>query len=375
MLVEHGSFVVAVGSRNFFGAERRFLKLVGFIFENDESARFILVFNRALYLSALKVDWAEEILARLEQANVLVVVPDSLTSLLKWRNPFGLLKIFSAASFRAVLHGRYVAWPRLLFGRRCIFELTSIDDASNAIRKTPKALLRRVAQFNCVSPNVENEARRLLAEVGLNSSAIRFSVDPAAFFLPATKRPDDNRARSRRIVFASRFIPRKNALLFARVAKRFLSIKPGWDVSICGRGPDEEKIREILVDEIQSGAAFVGYNPKMEETLLASQIYVSIIERDNYPSQSVLEAMYAGNALLLSDVGQSARFLDDQHRNGRLVPIDEDQILAALVEMTADEDSLKEKGRCSRRLVDERFSANIYMKKFLDVTFGREKRE
>src|SRR5690606_8123276 len=123
------------------------------------------------------------------------------------------------------------------------------------------------------------------------------------------------------IVSASRFIERKNVVLFAHAVKDAIAELADWKVFLLGQGPEEERLRTLLSDEISRGVVDLGYDGRIEDILARSALYVSLIEPDSYPSQSVLEAMAFGNALLLGDVGDSARFIARSTPNGVLSAI------------------------------------------------------
>jgi glycosyltransferase involved in cell wall biosynthesis len=88
-------------------------------------------------------------------------------------------------------------------------------------------------------------------------------------------------------------------------------------------------------------------------------VFASVIHPNNYPSQSVLEALAYGNALLLSDTGTSLeRFLDG---NGVGCSLDENEMLQALGRLTSDQLRLQEMSKRSRQLVATRYDKSVYL--------------
>ncbi|RJY08733.1 glycosyltransferase family 4 protein [Aurantiacibacter aquimixticola] len=228
-----------------------------------------------------------------------------------------------------------------------IFELTS-PDIADTMGSQPLARRRSHTLYHAVSPSV---ARRFSA-LSPNTSMVEangpfFSrrVEPITVIKENT------------VVFAHRFIPRKNAVLFARVARRFVDRRPDWRVQILGRGSMEEEVRSAIkgvADKVE-----VAFTSDLAAALSQSRVFVSLIQPDNYPSQSVLEAMSLGNALLLSDTGDSvSKFLGG---NGVATDLNEDAILHNLLELVSDEAELDRMADRSRELVDERFSARAYL--------------
>lgn len=164
----------------------------------------------------------------------------------------------------------------------------------------------------------------------------------------------DVNAKKNLIVFAHRLIPRKNGVLFAEAVKEFLTHRDAWRVLIRGRGPDLEKILSLLGPEIGRGTVDVGFESDLTKTLSESKIFVSLIEPNNFPSQSVLEALTFGNALVMSKSGDGeSSFLAG---NGILVDLDPVSVAEGLSKLTDNGSSLTRMAHASRRLSLSRFS-------------------
>lgn len=237
-----------------------------------------------------------------------------------------------------------------------LFELTSPDIADlMGMRPKPRRLSHTA--YHAVSPGVAKRFINLAPEVPLIEA-------PSPFFQSRqTELRSLQMTKTKTIVFAHRFIRRKNAVLFARVARRFVNLESSWQIRILGRGVEEPEIRNIVADA--PSRIEVGYDPNLSQALARSRIFVSLIEPDNFPSQSVMEAMTAGNALLLSNTGDSAeKFVDG---NGVTTELDEEKVLGALLDLTSDEDRLEAMGERSRALAQQRFNADRYLDHLIDV--------
>lgn len=184
-------------------------------------------------------------------------------------------------------------------------------------------------------------------------------VAPHAFFDPLE--PTDFLAPQKRnvVVFGHRLVERKNPVMFARVAKRFVALRNDWKIAIRGTGPLEKEVRAVISDEVESGRIEFGFKPNLMDELYRSRIFVSIESEDNYSNQSVLEAMWCRNALLLSDRGHTrARYFA---KNGLLCEPDEENVLAALLRLTEADDLLNTYAENGRRHVETAFSAEAYL--------------
>ncbi|XPP27596.1 MAG: glycosyltransferase [Leucobacter sp.] len=206
----------------------------------------------------------------------------------------------------------------------------------------------------------------LIARLGAESAAEIMSRAHTAstpyFNLPPE--PIDFAAKQQMIVSASRFEGRKNVVSVAKALSLALPKMPGWVACVAGQGEDETEIRQILASLIDEGRVSVGYDATIEKTLRAARVYISLIEPDNYPSQAVLEAMHFGNALVLSDKGDSGRFIGDSG-NGVLVPIDPKLVAEQLVAMSVDDESLEQMGRSSVVRVHQEFDPRVHIAEML----------
>lgn len=364
--------VVAIGSRNFFGAERRFFKIASYVSrQNSSKLKLYLVINYSLYLSASQIDWAKDFLKEFDTQGKLIIIPDSLQSIFMSKGLLNIFKLVFSTKFRAILHGRVLAIPRLLLGKDTVFEVTSIDEAKHILRKYPNFLLKRVRCFNCVSKTVANDFGGFIKEAGQESLLKKINNDAFPFFLPKDDQSLTIDKKEKTIVFASRFIDRKNPILFAKACKKILDEFPDWKVYVCGKGPLEEEIKEILKIHISNGLVSVLYSTNIENILKLSSIYVSLIEPDNYPSQSILEAMYYSNALLLSRTGTSCRFMSDgEAKNGLMCELDVNNVYEKLKYLCQNFEETKEMGNTSKQFLEDNFSADSYINNFISVTNG-----
>ncbi|MEX2483932.1 MAG: glycosyltransferase, partial [Brumimicrobium sp.] len=129
-----------------------------------------------------------------------------------------------------------------------------------------------------------------------------------------------------------------------------------WNFGFYGRGPLESILKRKLKQHIDSGRVHFGFIYSLHEKLLQSKIFVSLIEPDNFPSQSIVEAMSTGNALLVLNSGDSHLFIKE---NGALVNKDAHIILEKLKSLI--EEDLLCLGKNSQALAKERFSMEKYL--------------
>lgn len=229
----------------------------------------------------------------------------------------------------------------LLAARRTTVDVvgpTFVDShAASVLRRLP---FQRAGAVRFVSRNVHR----------IWQQRCSWSFDPAVhcqvMSTPAPPMASSTGADKERLVcYACRFIERKNPLVMARAACRFVQAYPDWKVVILGRGELESAVRSETAEEARVEVAFV---PDPGSYFARAQVMVSIIETGDYPSQSVLEAMAHGCYLILADRGQSARFLTpDGISNGQLIEPREEQLVEALTWVAKNEEEVRAGGRRS----------------------------
>ena len=84
----------------------------------------------------------------------------------------------------------------------------------------------------------------------------------------------------------------------------------GLVVYVCGSGPLESEIRRDFA-AITNHRVHIQYEQDPFRILLKSKVFVSLQDVDNYPSQSLLEAMACGCAIIATDVGLTRQLLSD----------------------------------------------------------------
>jgi len=175
--------------------------------------------------------------------------------------------------------------------------------------------------------------------------------------------------KTKEMVFAGRLIAEKNPLLLVKALAALRSegkhLLDGWQVHILGRGPLEHEVEAEVVRQGLSDVVCVGHAGSISRYLNRSRIFVSLQSTENYPSQSLLEAMAAGNATAATDVGETRRLVDES--TGILVPMGDYRALAkALKELIYDEEQCYRMGVAARNRVVNGFS----LTKFTDYMQG-----
>lgn len=179
--------------------------------------------------------------------------------------------------------------------------------------------------INCVSETVKSN---LLPEVRREHHGIIQAYSGPFMVIPR----ESNVSKQNVILFAHRFIPPKNPLIFAEAIRELFDegrLKK-WTVLIRGNGSLEPKIREILKPVIDAESVKIGYTNSLIEESKIAKIFVSIISTGNYPSQSLFESMRYGAVLILSDRGVTKEKLGEGEGIFYVKDISKDEVKSSL---------------------------------------------
>jgi glycosyltransferase involved in cell wall biosynthesis len=100
------------------------------------------------------------------------------------------------------------------------------------------------------------------------------------------------------VVMMARFSPEKGYDLFLKAVHE---LPDGLEIHLCGFGANQPDTKRARVYECR--------NPF--DVLARSKIFLSLQDKENYPSQALLEAMASGCAVIATDVGETRRLLDE----------------------------------------------------------------
>ncbi|MFC4025135.1 glycosyltransferase [Oceanobacillus longus] len=250
---------------------------------------------------------------------------------------------------------------------KVIAEITSPDVAFEITqRKKYKYMVPNFDKIIAVSQGVEEKTIKSLETLGYKSLSRNVHCSSIPFFLPKVGANEfDKFEKENLIVFASRFVDRKNPVLFAQAVNKFLNENGIWKVAILGKGPLEDEVKLELKKHIASERVIVEHTKDIYGYLKRSKLFVSLIYPDNYPSQSILEAMFMKNAILATSIGNTNKLVTE--KNGYLVDYDIESILKGLKDAVLDDNSLLEMGEQSLNLIKEKFSKDIYIDELQNI--------
>jgi len=268
--------------------------------------------------------------------------------------------------FHLVLGGAYIALPLMALrpDHRVVVSVVSADLTLMVGAPWALPIYRHILR-RCTGIDALTEAARAdLMRRGISGDVILVSpgstVDPDRF-QPA---PD----RQAWVVFAGRLVDEKNPLLFLEAVPAVHRAEPTGRFFLLGEGPLRSQVEQAL-DRLQlRGVVEAGFRQDLASVLGKTRVFVSLQRQDNYPSQSLLEAMACGAAAVATDVGLTWKLVDEA--TGIRVKPNPADIAEAVIGLLRDPQRCDRLGQAARRRVQEAHSEDRY-RAYLDELYAK----
>lgn len=360
---------VLINNSGVGGAERRLGRL--FAQRADRDPRAILVVNRMLWRrlrEAGAITGRERRVWRLPEpclalARALGILSGELGFWLRKADYLMFACLLSAryllapaTRFHAALGGTYALCPLLLLrpGHRVVVSVTNPSLAqmlgSRAGLPLYRYALTRCARIDALTANV----RASLIKEGFDEGKIAVppgSIVDAEHFQPAA-------GKELWVVFAGRLVEEKNPMLFIEALPAVHRAVPDARFFLFGEGPLSRPVAELLVRLDVASAVEVGFEPDLAPVLGRALVFVSLQRQDNYPSQSLLEAMSAGMAVVATDAGLTWQLVDEE--TGLRVKPEPSEVAQAVITLLRDPGRCRTLGAAARRRVVNQHSEEQY---------------
>ena len=263
-----------------------------------------------------------------------------------------LLTRFRKRRFHAV---HFVTYSSLFFRRllKAKIKVASFVYASKKL-VCPRSFLRALSEdfhVDNLSPQLKNN----VLSSGL-TDASRQHVAPCSFIDYGITKVGEKRPIA---MFIGRFIPEHGVELLTEALPAMLEKCHNLSVSIVGYGPMEGFIRKVIEEEGLTKRVWLGFHEEPLTLLRQSTIFMSLKLFENYPSQSLLEAMASANAVVATDVGLTRKLVDDEV--GILIRPNKNELVKAVCRLYRDPDKAMALGRCARERVLKEHTVERYM--------------
>ncbi len=258
--------------------------------------------------------------------------------------------------FHLALGGAYVVLPLMIVrpGHRFVVSITNPD--LTAYVGTPKALpLYRAALSRCTRVDALTvQVREDLIWRGVAPQKI--AVSPGSMVALDRFRPAP--VKEPWVIFTGRLIEDKNPLLFVEAASLIRREAPEARFFLLGDGPLAGQVEAAARRFDLQAVLTLGFQADIAPVLAKGAVFVSLQRQDNYPSQSLLEAMASGLACVATDVGLTWRLVDEA--TGVRVKPEAASVAEAVVSLLRDPDRRRRMGEAARRRVSEQHSEERY---------------
>jgi len=254
-----------------------------------------------------------------------------------------LILRFSRKKFKVAYFTKFSSLPfRKLV--KSDLKVLSFVDSHNPSRildsKRFKKILRESFRIDCLSEDL----RKKVLELQDADERQVFST-PCSFI---DYSETGIREKNKVICFVGRFVDGKGIDILLPALSAIIDKHPNLEIKLLGAGEYEHQIIEFIkrnkFEKIQ-----VGFCKNPIGVLKESMIFLSLQEKENYPSQSLIEAMACGNAVIATDVGMTRKIVNDEV--GLLIKRDSNELIKAMDQLLSNETSTLEKGRKAREKV------------------------
>lgn len=161
------------------------------------------------------------------------------------------------------------------------------------------------------------------------------------------------------IAFSTRLIPGKGIReLLATIELSLQKLPPSAKFIIMGTGEWRGQVNDFVKKIRSRQVSYPGFVENPVNILSKSLIFLSLQHLNNYPSQSLLEAMACGNAIIASDVGETDKLIDEEV--GFRVPLNPQKISEKIIWLLNHREKAIEMGRAARKRVMSEHTVERY---------------
>lgn len=174
------------------------------------------------------------------------------------------------------------------------------------------------------------------------------------------------------VAFAGRLEKDKNPDLFLDAAIKLSEKYPEIIFHIMGEGRLSYDIKERVQKFSSTKIIFHGFHTQPTEVLADTSVFVSIQSTNNYPSQSVLEAMACGNAIVATDVGDTRMFINEN--NGILIDLEVSKLVKAIETLYLNKELSERLGRYAYSYVRENHTIEKMAEYYVNLFYKASQR-
>lgn len=254
-----------------------------------------------------------------------------------------LIKKYNFNNIYSIFHGGVWTWPWVILMRKKYiysYNDTNFSHLSANIFNLFSSeywVIKYAYKVDCLSPYI----REGLTQRIMKKSNTDYVVTPNSFI--DYNLFEKSKMKRNIILFCSRLEILKNPFLFVESIALIKNKMKGYKVVIIGDGKEYRRIDEFISQNgLEDIIELKGALSSSVDYMKKSRIFVSLQENNNYPSQSLLEAMACENAIIASDVGETRMLITEDE--GILVSLNKENIASAIVNLMDNSSLCSEMG-------------------------------
>lgn len=356
--------LLIISSDNVGGVEKRFFNLMRYIYNEDTNNNFqyTFLFHRR-FLKKLGVSTIEFI----DSHNVKLITYGSIvrtkSTLIDKRISqiqlfLKLLSVKLTNNYRSV---HFVTSFSLKFKR--IFGSTNkvstfYNGGSTAIgvrsQSFKSTALDKSILIDCLSDDIKKEILNIYPTI-----ETRLFVSPCSF-IDYENTDFSVKEKENIIVFSGRFNEQKGVNLLISIIPDFLKKTKDFKLYILGHGPLENLIKETVRKHNGQDRIKIEFNTDPKLILKKSKIFLSLQKNENYPSQSLIEAMACGNIPIATDNGLT-HLLVNENTGIRVQEDSSTDLFENLLDLCSNIDNMHAQMASNRLYVQTKHSAIKYL--------------
>jgi glycosyltransferase involved in cell wall biosynthesis len=218
--------------------------------------------------------------------------------------------------------------------------------------------LHRASRRRCIVHCQSERIRAALEDRWANRAPRWRTITSPTYFAQYDESSSNGDRDSRLIVFVGRLAQEKNPLLFINAIARARQMGMDCHALMLGEGPLRAECEALIRQHALESVIAINFVPKPVALLRRAAVYVSLQTGDNYGSQSLLEAMGAGCAIIASDVGETRNIVTQDV--GIRTTFEVESVAGAIVRIIGFSGYARQLGCTAERIAKTKYSADNY---------------
>jgi glycosyltransferase involved in cell wall biosynthesis len=223
-------------------------------------------------------------------------------------------------------------------------------------------VLQNADVLDFLSPSLSQDYTKALGGKKFKGKPV---VTPNSFIDYVNYYPE--KTKEKWVIFSGRLESVKNPMLFLKAVKEFSKYYQNFDVRflVMGTGSLQRKMQEYVYVHNLKNVEFKGLYTRSWEIVRKSSVFASLQEEENYPSQSLIEAMACENGIVATDVGNTRLLVTE--KEGILVEPKPESVAQAFLELLSNPEMREKLGANARQKVLKTQTIERFMEWFDDM--------